>query len=309
MCLVWGVHNGGMATDETSLFFQRQAENFSQWINGDLGIELAHLASQHTPSACESFAIDSLEDRTFTKLDGEPTGHTPDPQGFQERWLFKDFYTDTYRSKVTSQNQSPILKTMVEGVLAKQKKASVVKCSQVLIDALLGTARTGNKGLTPVVLPASQKLASNYVASGAAKESYLTFDKILRAAELLQEGQYYSESDDLVLIVTPAALNSVMREIAGSSAFNQHYVEKGAFQYLAGFKLVKSMLLPGARGDVTCIAYNRKLAAMARWSDENVFDVSKLNTDHMKTQVYSRFACAAGRLAEDGVVSIACKRV
>lgn len=122
---------------------------------------------------------------------------------------------------------------------------------QTIVDAALGTAYTGETGVTAVTFPAAQEVAVNYVASGNAANSGLTVEKLLQAKYLFDDANVPEEDPKFVAVsakqiqdllnqtkVTSADYNTIRALAAGEvnsfMGFTFIRVDKSFFPYVSG---------------------------------------------------------------------------
>jgi hypothetical protein len=179
---------------------------------------------------------------------------------------------------------------------------------EVIIAGLEGTAYIGEDGTTAVDVPATQKVAVDYVASGVAANSGMTLAKWTRAkyildkAEVDSEGRYFVHSakqlNDLLNNVT---------EIKSSDYNNVKALVDGTVNRFLGFECVMTELttLDVATDIRTCIAYQRDGIALGIGMEKSV-KIDILPTQNHTVQIRTVLMLGATRLEEEKVVLVYC---
>ena len=109
------------------------------------------------------------------------------------RWYYaREFQTPTGVSKWDEKRLAPTVMPGGTQVRAHER-AFNLDCDKIIMNALLGDARTGKTGETATPLPASQIVPVDYVFSGADTDSGLTVPKILRGLEILMENEAWGD--------------------------------------------------------------------------------------------------------------------
>jgi hypothetical protein len=181
-------------------------------------------------------------------------------------------------------------------------------CDKIIIDALGGTAFTGTTGTTATVLPAGQKIAANYVESGAVANSGLTIAK-LRAAKFLFDSNEVDEEEERILVVSAKQLQDLLRTVEATSAdYNTvRALVDGTLNTFMGFKFRRSQQLPLAVDIRSCFAYVKSGIILAERGLKTMMDV-RPDLSH-SLQIRSVASLAAVRMEEKKVVEIACDEV
>lgn len=186
------------------------------------------------------------------------------------------------------------------GMAAKRTMDSVI------IAALEGTAYIGEDGTTAVDVPASQKVAVDYVISGSAANSGMTLAKWTRAkylmdkAEVEAEGRYFVHSAKQLQDL----LNNVV-EIKSSDYNEVKALVDGKVNKFLGFECVMTELLTlDTATDIrTCIAYQRDGVVLGI-SQEKSVKIDILPTRNHTIQIRTVLMIGATRLEEERVVLV-----
>lgn len=169
-----------------------------------------------------------------------------------------------------------------------------------IIDALGGTAYTGEDGATTVVLPAAQKIAVGTAGTG------LTLDK-LRAArrKLLQANTPANE--EMFVALTAAQLDNLLGDTTVTSAdYNSvKALVDGQLDSFMGFRFVHTELLPKTGATRRIYAWARSGVKLGVGKDISI-EIERRADKRYATYVYASVSCGATRLEESKVVEIAC---
>ena len=172
----------------------------------------------------------------------------------------------------------------------------------VMIEAALGTARTGKNGTTNVILPTSQKIVAS--ATG------LTIDKLREAAEIINANDVDPDIRRYLAFSAKQLTNLLATTEVTSSDFNTvKALVEGKINDFMGFTFVRTeRLTTDGNGDRQCIAWAEDGLLMAQGSN-NVTKIDELPTKSYSTQVFRSEDFGATRMEEEKVVEIACVEV
>ena len=177
---------------------------------------------------------------------------------------------------------------------------------EVIIAALEGTAYIGEDGTTAVDLPASQKVAVDYVTSGVAANSGLTLGKLTRAKFILDkneveaEGRYFAHTakqlQDLLANVV---------EVKSSDFNNVKALVDGVVNRFMGFEfcMLELLTLDTATDIRTCIAWQRDGLALGIGQEKSVKIDIRPDLNHT-IQIRTVMMIGATRLEEEKVVLV-----
>lgn len=179
---------------------------------------------------------------------------------------------------------------------------------EVVIAALEGTAYIGEKGTTAVDVPASQKVAVDYVKTGSAVNSGLTLTKLLRSKFILDknevesEGRYFAHSAQQLYDL----LNDV-DQVSNTDYASVKALVDGNVNRFAGFEFVMTELLTlNTSTDVrTCIAYQMKGACLCVGKDKKV-KISIRDDLNETIQIRTVIQLGATRTEEERVCLVYC---
>jgi hypothetical protein len=179
-----------------------------------------------------------------------------------------------------------------------------------ILDALGGSIDEGLDTITSVALPSAQKVDVNYVRTGSAQDSNMTFAKIIRADEVFGQGFMKEEpGGEFVLAIAQSQMSALLHDVDQVS--NTHYAEAkalvdGKVNSFMGFRIIQSELLPlnTSTNVRTCYAYRTDRIAFADGPRSTW--VSERPDKKYAWQTHIKYKCAAGRLEDEGVVQIEC---
>ncbi|MEM6492390.1 MAG: phage capsid protein [Pseudomonadota bacterium] len=167
-----------------------------------------------------------------------------------------------------------------------------------IIEALGGTAYTGEDGSTSVVLPAAQQIAEG--GSG------LTLDKLrLARRKLLQANTPANE--EMVVALSAAQLDDLLSDTQVTSAdYNSvKALVDGQLDSFMGFRFIHTELLPLDTNTRSVYAWARSGVKLGI-GKEIAIEIERRADKRYATYVYASVSCGATRLEESKVVQIAC---
>jgi hypothetical protein len=169
----------------------------------------------------------------------------------------------------------------------------------IIIEAALGTARTGKKGTTNVVLPSSQKVPVGGTG--------LTIDKLRSAAEILN-GNDVDPDIRRYMAITSKQLTDLLEstEITSSDFNTVKALVEGKINEYMGFMFVRTeRLTTDGSGDRQVIAWAEDGLLLAQGTN-NITRVTERPDKSYSVQVFRSEDFGATRMEEDKVVEIAC---
>lgn len=186
---------------------------------------------------------------------------------------------------------------------------------QTVIEAALGTAYVGEDGDEAVDLPASQKVAVNYIHGSTGSNSGLTLAKLIRAKSILGKNEVVGQNqpgmsgDRMLLFVTQQQLDDLLINVDQVS--NSRYSEvkaliNGEVNHFMGFEIVRTQLLAlDVATDVrSCIAMVSSGVAYAANGRECKITVRDDLNESLQIRTKGRHG--ATRTEEEKVVAIFC---
>lgn len=183
---------------------------------------------------------------------------------------------------------------------------------KIIIDAALGTAYTGETGVTATTLPNAQKIAADFVESGVATASGLTVAKLRQAAYLLTEAEV-DDSDPRIIVVSAKQIQDLLRstEVTSGDFNTVRALVNGEINTFMGFtfRRVASSLLPynAGTGVRTCFAYVKSGLKLADAGRKVHVDI-RADRSHA-LQIRTVASLGATRMEEKKVVEIAADEV
>ena len=170
-----------------------------------------HLVQQKNSKLKEYVTIDSIEgkEKSYNQIDATSMTQITDrsrdtrisDQAMAKRWIRPQQYDC---AKLVDEWDEQLLGEVVlptSPIIQSHAQAYARTCDTIILGALGGTAYTGTTGTTATVLPASQKVAVNYVETGTAVNSGLTIAK-LRAAKFLFDSNEVDEEEERIMVVS-----------------------------------------------------------------------------------------------------------
>lgn len=275
-----------------------------------------HLVQQKNSRLREYVTLDSIsgKEKSYNQLSEAAmqlitsrSGETRiTDQATAKRWIRPKAY-DT--AKLFDEFDEQLLGEVVlptSPVVQSHAAAYARTADQVIIEALGGSAYTGETGVTPTSLPGAQKVLVDYVESGSTANSGLTIGK-LRAAKYILDSSEVDEEEERIIVVSAKQLQDLLRTTEATSAdYNSvKALVDGALNTFMGFKFRKTQLLPLSSGDVRSVyVYVKSGIVLAERGLKTHMDV-RTDLSH-SLQIRSVASLGATRLEEKKVVEIAC---
>ena len=277
-----------------------------------------HLVQQKNSRLREYVTLDSIQgkEKSYNQLDvasmtlitNRSATTTISDQAMAKRWIRPQQY-DT--AKLIDEWDEQLLGEVVlptSPIVQSHGAAYARTCDQVIINALGGTAYTGATGTTATALPAGQKVAANFVESGAAANSGLTIAK-LRQAKFILDSNDVDEEEERIIVVSAKQLQDLLRttEVTSGDYNTVRALVDGSLNTFMGFKFRRSQLLPLTVDIRSCYVYVKSGVVLAERGLKTHMDV-RPDLSH-SLQIRSVASLAAVRLEEKKVVEIACDEV
>jgi hypothetical protein len=276
-----------------------------------------HLVQQKNSRLREYVTLDSIsgKEKSYNQLSEAAmqlitsrSGETRiSDQATAKRWIRPKAY-DT--AKLFDEFDEQLLGEVVlptSPVVQSHAAAYARTADQVIIEALGGSAYTGETGVTPTSLPSGQKVAVNYVESGNTANSGLTIGK-LRAAKFILDANEVDEEEERIIVVSAKQLQDLLRttEITSADYNSVKALVDGSVNTFMGFKFRKTQLLPlTVSSDVRMTyVYVKSGIVLAERGLKTHMDV-RTDLSH-SLQIRSVASLGATRLEEKKVVEIAC---
>ena len=179
---------------------------------------------------------------------------------------------------------------------------------EVIIGALEGTAYIGETGTDAVDVPATQKVAVDYVLSGATANSGLTLGKLTRAKYILDKNEV--ELEDRYFVHSAKQLQDLLANVVEvkSSDYNEvKALVDGKVTRFMGFDFVMTELLTlDTATDIrTCIAYHKAGVLLGIGMERSVKIDIRADLNHT-VQIRTVMMIGATRMEEERVVLVYC---
>lgn len=180
---------------------------------------------------------------------------------------------------------------------------------KTIINAALGTAYTGALGVTATALPSTQKIAVNFVETGAAANSGLTIGK-LRQIQFMFADNEVDDDEPKVIAVSAKQIQDLLRttEVTSSDFNVVRALYAGEIDTFMGmkFRRVSKNFFPYNSGtDVRSIVAWARSGIVLADSGREVHIDTRVDKSHA-LQIRSVCAVGATRTEEVKVVEIAC---
>lgn len=174
--------------------------------------------------------------------------------------------------------------------------------------AASGTAYSGKQGETAVAFDsANQRIAVDYVESGAAANSNLTIGKLRQAKFLFDKSEAVEEGEAIYMVITASQLQSLLRttEVTSADYNSVKALVRGEVDTFMGFTFIRTELLTKSGNNRTVIAYPQSAITLGVAEDMTI-EVDRLPGKHYSVQVYVSLDMGAVRMWEPKVVEILC---
>jgi hypothetical protein len=256
--------------------------------------------------------IDQISDLDFVPKTGRFGKTELDENKYARRAIYAQEWEKTMGfdefDEIKLNNQSlPIAETM-----QKLRESYERLTEKTILDAMLGTAYEGENGATPIELPTSQVIPLNFVYSGAAANTGLTFDKFARLRRLAMENEAFGQglnngSDTLCIAVPASGIESLYHDVRVN---NSDYltavsrVRDGEVDNFLGVKIIRTEQIPTrvVGGDTVrdCVAWVKSRVC---YGLRNNYSVKMSVRDDLSEaiQIRAKFAHGATRTEEKGV--------
>lgn len=186
------------------------------------------------------------------------------------------------------------------------------KCDEIVLAAAVGTAFTGATGTTSTALPAGQKVAVDFVESGAAANSGLTIAK-LRQAKFILDDADVDEDDPRIIAVSPKQMQDLLRttEVTSADYNTVKALVAGQLDTFMGFRfrvVNKSFFAyDGATGIRKVVAYVKSGLKMTDAGRRVHVDIRPDRSHSL--QIRTTASLGATRMEEAKVVEVACDEI
>lgn len=276
-----------------------------------------HLVQQKNSRLREYVTLDSIsgKEKSYNQLSEAAmqlitsrSGETRiSDQATAKRWIRPKAY-DT--AKLFDEFDEQLLGEVVlptSPVTQSHAAAYARTADQVIIDALGGTAYTGETGVTATAFPGTQKVAVDYVESGSTANSGLTIAK-LRAAKYILDSNEVDEEEERIIVASAKQMQDLLKttEVTSVDYNSVKSLVDGTVNTFMGFKFRRTQLLPLNSGtDVRSIyVYVKSGIVLAERGLKTHMDI-RTDLSH-SLQIRSVASLGATRLEEKKVVEIAC---
>ena len=191
------------------------------------------------------------------------------------------------------------------GIVRVQSAAINRTYDRRILSGIFGTAYTGKTGTTPVAFSADMDVPVNYVPSGQAANSGMTFYKIAQAEFLLEDNLLPAEGR-FIGMTAKQRLNLINDIIANhtDNGFAMEWAKGGYLKDmpLLGFnvKMLPKAQLTVASSVRSCPFWHKSGVGFGLWTDKLSF-IDRMPGKRQSTQFYAATNCGATRLDEKKV--------
>lgn len=287
-----------MSTEITTAFVQQYTDNV-QLLLQQRGSKLreAVLGSSYTGKAAKAVEqIGSVvaQKRTSRHAD-TPLIDTP----HDARWVFPSDYE--WADLIDDQDKLRMLIDPTSPYAVNGAYALGRSIDNLIIDAALGTSKTGENGTTNTTFDTSNQ----QIAVGSAG---LTISKLREAKKILLSNEVDVDMDPLYIAVTAKQLDDLLgtTEVTSADYNTVKALVQGSIDTFMGFKFIHTELL-GVDGSSyrRVIAWAKSGMHLGIWNDINT-KIDERSDKSYATQVYCKGTFGATRVEEGKVVEILC---
>lgn len=287
-----------MSTEITTAFVQQYTTNV-QLLLQQRGSKLreAALSASYTGKAAKAVEqIGSVvaQKRTSRHAD-TPLIDTP----HDARWVFPSDYE--WADLIDDQDKLRMLIDPTSPYAVNGAYALGRSIDNLIIDAALGTSKTGENGTTNTTFDTSNQ----QIAVGSAG---LTISKLREAKKILLSNEVDVDMDPLYIAVTAKQLDDLLgtTEVTSADYNTVKALVQGSIDTFMGFKFIHTELL-GVDGSSyrRVIAWAKSGMHLGIWNDINT-KIDERSDKSYATQVYCKGTFGATRVEEGKVVEILC---
>jgi hypothetical protein len=206
-----------------------------------------------------------------------------------------------------NQDKLKMLIDPTQGYAQAQAWALGRKMDDVIIAAASGTAYTGKTGSGTQAFDADQRVAVNYVESGAAADSGLTIAKLRRTRKILEANEVLDSGEMPVFVLTSTQMQDLLRttEVTNADYNSVKALVQGSVDTFMGFRFLRTERLATSSGDRVCLAYVPSAILLGVAEDVKV-RINERDDKNYSIQVYSEATFGATRMWEEAIVEVLC---
>ena len=169
----------------------------------------------------------------------------------------------------------------------------------VLIEAALGTAKTGKTGSTSTTFPSGQQVTSGSVG--------LTIGKLRSAKELLDAAETDPDEPRFAWVSAKQVTNLLSTTEVTSEDYNSvKALVEGRVDTFMGFKFTRTQRLKtNGSSERRCI-FGVQSGLLLGMGSEITGDIGPRRDKSNATQVYAKLSCGAVRMEEEKIVEVPC---
>lgn len=283
-----------MADTNNVIYAQDYGENIMQLAQQDTS-KLWSKVYQKTNVRGKNFFQDQIGEWSMSKKTGRnPNTPSSDPALARRMAIMEDYHDNVMLDR---SDELKIISDPRSSYTIAAGKAIGRQIDDVIIDALGGTAQTGESGATATVLPSSQIIVNGSTG--------LTFAKVKQSQRILNDSDV--EEGDRCFVTSPAGIEDLLSQVeATSSDYNTlHAIQDGTFsgKTWMGFEWVMSTRLDVASSVRQCFAFH-KYGVCAGLPQGPFVRTDERPDKSYGWQVYYELNIGATRLEENRVVRV-----
>jgi len=189
-------------------------------------------------------------------------------------------------------------------------KATGRKIDQIIFDAFYADARTGRSGGSTEAFDTTNNRVD--AAVGAAADTGLNVDKILRALRILEDNDVDTEMEQPYMAITPQQHEDLKRQtqVINTDFFTKNggpvFAGDGRITEFAGVKIVVSRLVESNASYRLVPMWVKSGMHLGIWSDVKARVHERPDIEGVPFQLYTTLTMGATRLEQGRVIQIEC---
>lgn len=254
-------------------------------------------------------SYNQLEETELREITGRASETTAQDQDTEKRWNRTKGYDAVKRFDEFDETLLGSIVLPTSPVVESHGFAYKRTADRLICEAAIGTAYTGETGVTATTLPSGQLVAVDYVETGSAANSGLTIAKLRRAMFILDDAEI-DEDEERFLVATPKQKEELLRttEVTSTDYNAVKALVEGRVDTYMGFKFrwTNRVVRTTATDIDSCFAYVKSGIVLSDDGLKTHMDV--LPTQNHALQIRSVARLGASRVMEEKVVQISCDR-
>jgi len=192
-------------------------------------------------------------------------------------------------------------------------KAAARQIDNLVFDAFFGSTQTGKSGTTAVAFDTTNHRVD--AAVGAAADTGLNVDKIIRAKRLMKAANVDLEDEMCYLAITPEQEEDLLRQtqVINTDYFtsmnNMPILKDGRVDQFAGCKIIVSNLVQSNASYRLCPMWVPSGMHLGIWNDVSARVDDRPDVQGVPYQLYTKLTMGSTRVEPGRVIQIECTEV